>query len=442
MADSVLSSVLPNNSIRSLIPRNEESTVYADNESNLAQKEDVIPNNDTIMTFTNYTPGSNSVFRIGKSYQFLSQMFIRFEIDTTAAVTSASDYAAYNLLQTVKYQIGSCEQTILYPENMLDYIHELCEDNDEKKAHIHEAAGYKVLPAAAGAAKSTYIYAFLPLPWSSIKANKLGQNQKPFPIHALQDNIEIQIQMNDSTSMGGTIGSKILGASLMFKYFKIGNHQQLMKEKIRYPFKAPLNNQKFTVTAGANTFALTNFKKGECTDLLFHVSDTADRYRGCIMTNMVLSFNGVKIWNSNGSDRFWDILTSNQPSTYGIKRIKFDSNLAAAANVGTCLVDASGLLNVNVQAANNNFIEVNGYSDDVTAGAKGAELKNYYYVIPLGEIRAKLLESGNNYALSGDFSRQQLQLSFNSLVAGNLYVGYVFTGVYEIDEYGSAILAY
>ena len=160
MADSVLSSVLPNNSIRSLIPRDEESTVYVDNASNLAQREDIIPNNDVINAFTTAALGSTSVFRLSKSVQFLGQMFIRFTVTIAGANSNfTSDYPAYRFIKTVKYVVGSTEQLILYGESMLDLIHEQCEDNDEKKQMIHELAGYKIM------APGTYnLYAFLPMP--------------------------------------------------------------------------------------------------------------------------------------------------------------------------------------------------------------------------------------------------------------------------------------
>jgi len=440
MADSVLSSVLPNNSIRSLIPRDEESTVYVDNASNLAQREDIIPNNDVINTFTTAALGSTSVFRLSKSVQFLGQMFIRFNITIAGGNSNfTSDYPAYKFIKTVKYVVGSTEQLILYGESMLDLIHEQCEDNDDKKLLIHELAGYKVMAAG------TYnLYAFLPLPWSSIKANKLGQNQKPFPIHALNDNIEIQIELNDATAVGIanlSTGSP-LSAALLYKYMKIGNHEQLVREKIRYPFKQPINVQQFSITAGNDiSNYLTNFRKGECTDIMLHLAEsgaTGDKYAGKTMTDIKLFFNGVRIWNANNSDRCWDMLCADQPSTYGAKRLALQ-NITGAVGIAAnqVLLNQIGV-DTGVAVASGTFVEVNGYTND-GAGAGG---KQYYYVIPFGEIRLKMLESGNNYALSGDFSRQSLQLVFNTTFSGILYVSYVYTGIYEIDENGSCILAF
>jgi len=435
MADSVLSSVLPNNSIRSLIPRDEESTVYVDNASNLAQREDIIPNNDVINTFTSSTFGSTSVFRLSKSVQFLGQMFIRFKVDLNATSAFVSDYPAYNFIKTVKYVVGATEQLILYGTSMLDLVHEQCEDNDDKKLLIHELAGYSVM-----AGGSYYLYAFLPMPWSSIKGNKLGQNQKPFPIHALNDNIEIQIELNDATSVGTTgliNAAQVSEAALLYKYMKIGNHEQLVREKIRYPFKQPINVQQFSIANTANqVFNLTNFRKGECTDILLHMAPGSDKLAGASIHNLILLFNGVRIWNSNDSDRMWDLLCADQPSTYGMRRHRIKN---ISANLGEqVLLDKFGTIKpiVNTQ---DSYIEFNGYCNNVANTGDG---KQYYFVIPFGEIRLKMLESGNNYALSGDFSRQSLQLYLDSAVAGILYVSYVYTGIYEIDENGSCILAF
>lgn len=457
MADSVLSSVLPNNSVRGLIPRMEESTVYVENESNLAQKEDLISNNDVIMTFTSGTLGATSVFRLSKAYQFLGSMFVRFKLAANvAARTFLSDYPAYSFIKTIKYIVGSTEQLIMYQENMLDFLHEQCEDNDEKKVLMHELAGYKVLPISAN---GYYLYAFLPMPWSSIKGNKLGQNQKPFPIHALNDNIELQIQLNDYLSVSAGEGAKFIEeAALLFKYTKIGNHQQLIKEKIRYPFKQVINTQQFQITNSTlsdnpqvYTNYLTNFRKGECTDLLIHLSDGADVFRGLPLKNLELFFNGVRIWNANNSDRCWDLITADQPSTYGKKRLKVQTGVlasivAGSAGAGSVILDANNVLLANAGGIGN-YIEVDAYASDVAVSAVTTDVKNYYYGIPLGEIRMKMLESGNNYALSGDFSRQSLQIKFTTPIIGAgvtniLYVGYNYTGIYEIDEYGSCILAF
>ena len=476
MADSILTSVLPSNSVRPLINCDEVSTAYVDNMSNIAQKEDMVPNNDVIQGFSSYAPGATSNFRIGKTNQFLNAMFVRFTIQNVTAFQTSSDYLAYNLIKSVRYQVGATEQLTIFQESMLDFLHEQCEDNDEKKVLLHELAGYAAMPPATSGllANQTYIYALLPLPWSTLKANKIRDNQKPFPLHALQDNIEIFIELNSLSAINsgyfGTYGpatpfaaSNLVGASLLWRLSKIGNYQQMMTTKIKYPFKQVIARQIANINAAASgsqqSITLQGFRKGEICDILFHLSDGTDVYRGLPMSNINLLFNGTKIWNANSSDRFWDLVTADQPSTYGKKRYKIaglTGGLSASA-----LLDANNALITNTQVTGN-YIEVDAYglensafnpSLPNTAGtgvatSAGTDVKNYYYGIPIGEIRLKMLESLNNYALAGDFSKQSLVLTFNMpyLATGTanyvLYASYVYTGVYIIDEYGSATLAF
>lgn len=451
MSDSILSSVLPNNSIRSLVPRDEHSTIYVTNSSNLSQREDVIPQTDVIQTFTSSSFGATSVFRLSKAYQFLSHMFVRIKITIAGGDSNfITDYPAYSFIKTVKYVVGSTEQLILYGPSMLDMIHEQCENDESKKLMIHELSGNREMGAGV-----YYIYAFLPLPWSSIKANKLFQGQKPFPIHALNDNIELQIELNTGAAVG-TTNLTVNDAALLFKFLKIGNHEQLIREKIRYPFKQPINLQTFNITdtaAGtAESFYLTNFRKGECTDILLHLSSnitnqSGDVYNGFPMTNIQLFFNGVRIWNANQSDRMWDILTADAASVYGKKKIRIKNVIATGTAANVPMQDLNGVPIVQATVFTDGaYFDVDGYSVyPANQSGIAKDSRQFYYVIPFGEIRQKMLNSGNNYALSGDFSRQSLQITFNiPTLTGTsiLFVSYVYTAIYQLDEYGSAILAF
>lgn len=457
MAESKLSSVLPNNSIKGSMPRMPMSTVYVENSNNISSLEDIMYVNDVTLGFSNPNFGGNSIFRFSRTNQFLSHIIVRFKIQyvgdsSTIALSNANnnDFVAYNILRRVRWSVGNTELLSIDGENLVDIVMQQCESH-MKKAKVLKYAGVKVnKPLADGNANSlagplTVEYeALIPCPWSSLCAiNRI----KPLPLHMLSEPVELQIELRDKTDVfteGTDAGASVSlsAANLTYTYGKLGNPEQLKNQIYRWPFTS-IFSHKFTIPNTAIgtkvSIDLNGFRKGEVKEIQFHAVTAGGIYDGLEIRDIRLLFNGQEIWRGTGASELWDLVYNNEPSIYGYREIA-DVNATQHIRTKNQLqsgVNAAGnLLAQQLSTANDRHVRFVG----VLGGENSGFEEKYYYNIPIAEILDRYQKQG--HYLSADFTKQTVQLEMDGLGAvGTLYVAYYYQGLYQFDG-ESALLVY
>ena len=124
MAESKLTSTLPNNSIKGSMPRMPMSTVYVENSNNKSTLEDIMYVNDVELGFQNGNFGGLSIFRFSRNYQFLGPVMARFDItysDDDGHLVK-EDYLAYNLIRRIRWTVGGTELLSIDGENLVDIV--------------------------------------------------------------------------------------------------------------------------------------------------------------------------------------------------------------------------------------------------------------------------------------------------------------------------------
>lgn len=463
MAESVLATQnYEGQGIRALYPKELVSTLYAEDNNNPAALESSIAGNDVIMSFPQNSFGSSNTFKFDSASSFISQMFVQFIIKVTgstgnSALAFATDYPAYNLIQDIRYQVSGTQQQIIYGEQLVDYLHEIVA-NDDKKKRLMELCGRRKMLSTNGADTYYALYAFLPLPWSNPNAHNIMNNNKPFPISRVKGGVELIIRTRSPTQVyrgltAANVTVALNSSNLFFKYHKVSNPQMEKKVKIAYPFQSPIYySQKSFATIGTGATAvqsivsLDGFPDGNLTNIIFHANASGaqtidgqqiimpDVYSGVFINNVTLLLGGKVIWQSNNlQDPMWDCLSGNKKSIMTKRRFLI-------TGVSEVQDDVYG----NSKAfANVHDIELEGYDtaarNDTIASTTGESGRNYYYVIPIAETRLSEMRQLGEYCLGGDFGKETLSLRLSCPTLANnttvnLYMTYVYSGIYYINE--------
>jgi len=456
MAESKLTSVLPNNSIKGSLPRMGVSTVYVENSNNISALEDIMYVNDIDLGFQNPSFNGTSIFRFSRNYQFLGPIMVKFKISyagnaSTIALSNANnnDFVAYNMIRRIRWTVGSTELLSIDGENLVDIIMQQCESH-MKKAKVLEYAGVKVNKPQANANPNSLAgpldveyLALIPCPWSNIEAKKMNCI-KPLPLHLLSEPVELQIELRDKASVftEGTDGGATVTlseAKLTFSYGKIGNPEQLKNKVYRWPFTSIFSHS-FSIPNDATVkIDLNGFRKGEVKEIQFHAVTTGGIYDGRKLSKIRLLFNGQEIWRGNGYDDLWDLVYNHEPSTYGYRQIV---DTTATQNIRTKNQPQAGaqpsgnLLAQQLTTANDRHVKFYGFLGGENSGFE----EKYYYNIPIAEILDRYQKQG--HVLGADFTKQSIQLEFTGLGApGTLYAAYYYQAMYQFDG-EAALLVY
>lgn len=446
MAEVKIGTVFPDNSIRRLgYPRKMESTIYVENSNNMSSLEDVQFVNDTRIAFSSPAFGALNTFRLSRNYHFLGACFVTFNLNMRDAANVATavgyDYTAYNMIDTIKWTVGGTELLRIDGNSIVPLVLEQCE-SEAKKSRILELSGYRCTNQI-----TRQVSAFLPLPWSSLNAKKFG-SLKPFPLHLLDEPVELQIQLRQAGDCFGTAVPQFT-ATLCFEYGKIADVSQLKKSVYKYPFSSYFSHLYPITDAASQSIDLLSFRKGELRELKVHAfQGFTTRNEGFKLNNIELLFNGQKIWSSlDRTDGMWELIYNEKPCKFAKRRVIMRGPTGAGYTsqfVHELIDNTTGESSYSGEQlpANSQYIVEcepvtrNGANDEVIT----LPVRGYYYNIPLGEILDKHL--GQGYVIGTDCSKQALTLRFNKeATAGTLVVTHVYTGCYVFDG-SSALLAY
>lgn len=446
MSESLLSSVLPNNSIIDLMPGNPVSTVYAGNSNIKKVLELVQYNNDIQMSFPSPAFGATNTFMFPRTYQFLKNIIIRIDIThpNTNAAEIKEDYFAYHMIKEIKWTVGGTETFTINGDSFMHIIMSQCE-TQAKKNKLLDLAGAAQLPTANQSIrnKSISYYALLPFPWSSVESKKFGDMQYPLPIHMVNDPVQLQITFKPLAECCG-VGTAINAAYLNFQYAKIASPNQLKATSYKYPWKSNFSFKyvKTATTPGVFSFDLSSFRKAELVGLSFHfvnIADYADgvgpyrSYSGEKLKNLQLIFNGQKVWTANDHNEIYELIYGKSENKLGERAIgmlgtadttleSFDENQIKK----TAVTASSSALGANYK------VYSRGYANAILDGVSPFREKFYYY-IPLTEIK----DFSQNYSLGADISKQSMSLSFVAPTAvaetGTLFITYHYSSIYTFN---------
>lgn len=493
MAESLLSTVLPSNSIRPEWPRHEISTVFVENSNNKATMEDVYYNNNIIISAQSSEFGATNSFKLTKAYHFLRNAVLKISLGLTGTPPQFyNDYVGHSMIDNIKYQIDSTELLQQNGYALVDIMNENCE-NQEQKNKLLEMSGYKEIGMNATAGDIVNLYVPLILPCCGIDSGSF-RSEKAFPLYLVPGHIELLIQMRNLADICATTGQvTIKGISLLVNYGKIGNFSQMAK-MIRYPTRQYINTQRVLQKDGDNdgskvlSISLTSFRRAELTNILLRwcpsqipqgAGANFNFYDGSEISRLNVLFNGVQIWSNTGgpmSDPIWDVLSGEKPSYMGFKRqvLKINGN-GAIGNAGLAI----NAVQYNVQSTTDgDFTKRQALMSSGAGGAISNDIIFYgqnsatqnstvpfgvtdkytareqrYYNINLSEIRANMLNN-NEYALGYDLSKQTLNLEFvlpksinratGDLASngGYIYVTYIYNSIYQLEEDQSSVLAF
>ncbi len=454
MADSKISSVIPNNSIKDIYPRKPTSTVYIENSNNTSSLEDIMFVNDLTQGFPSGNVfGSNNTFRFSRTYQFLNGIIAKFTVqypgDSTTTVHG--EYFGYNLIKRLRWTAGGTELLTLSGESLVPIILDQCESFHKKCIVLEESGVKKVANTSVSLNATAVTYtAVLPLPFSAINAKKLDNMFKPFPLHMLSEPLELQIELRDLIDVASFGAITLTSSELQFQYGKIGNPEQLKKSVYKYPFASIFSNIFPYTFVDANTeisVDLNGFRRAEVNMIQIVAAPTAviNRNEGMKMNDISLTFNGQVIWRSAGNDQIWDLIYNCQPSVHGYKKYGI---LTGAQNVVNAVVaeGATSVIRNKTKLASiitdkvitGSLVEFYGHSN-LAATAVGENGLYYYYNIPIAEILQKY--AGCGHVLGADFSKQSIQLKFKVPAAGRLQVAYYYKAMYQFDN-EQALLIY
>lgn len=455
MAEQLLKTSVPNKNIKKMITGTPLSSVYADEVNNIIQFESVMYQNDRRMPFQNTASGAENVFQFDNSDQFLGQVWIEMEVGIAAGGNDAdlihwrSDYPAYDYIKKITWKVGSTNEYTIPKEVLLDFIHEQCE-TDIKKAKLHDFAGSKyVYSKVAGKLK---LYALIPLPWSTMKASKIGNGQKPFPTHALgNQRITLRITMEKYSDLflpadgsrviapaNGGVPSKL---DLCYKIAKVAFNDELKMGKLEYAFRQAIGGESITLKDQTSHIVdLKGFQSGELCQIMFHVQDKldtagkSDPFKGNDIYDIEVKYKGTTVYKANARNGFVDLLEQNGSNEYGLRTL-------SEARATTAKVSALNELS-EIQAGETSVLSTQNFADSIISyygfvSVEGKDVKDYYYVIPFSEIRMQMLESFSQYAIGTNLENVDLRLEFKSkadYANKVLHVCHVYNGIYTLEE--------
>jgi hypothetical protein len=448
MAESKLSSVLPNNSIIDVMPGRPISTVYANNDNLLKPLELVQYNNDIEMSFSSKNFGDTNTFMFPRTYNFLKNISINLQIRFTAnaALTIKEDYLVYHMIKEIKWTLGGTETLTLKGESLMHILMAQCE-SQEKKDRLLDLAGC-AMPASDKGAKGTRRFmGILPLPWCSVESKKINHSQYPLPLHMLNQPLELQITFRSKAecfniAAGGD--ADISSAVLNFEYAKIASPNQLKNTVYKYPF---ISNFGFTYnvegTSPDVSIDLNSFRKGELKGISFTYVPSVlidgnngnGYYSGRKVEKVKLTFNGQTIWNAPKNE-LYELIYGKTFGVLGRRRI---ATVAEAASnkfyqtlVNNEIVDENALAELAPTTANDLIITRSEVISVTADNLSGKYSDKYYYYIPLSEIK----DFSQNYILGVDASKQTLKLEFTRpdiVTKGKVFATYHYSACYQFD---------
>lgn len=483
MAESLLSTTLPSNTIRPEWPRHEISTVFCENNNIKATLEDVYYNNNIILSGQSTAFSSTNSFKLTKAYHFIRNIVLQLGVSVNANPGFYNDYVGHSMIDNIKFQVDSTELLQIQGYSLVDIMNENCESQFQKDKFL-ELSGYKELGIGTNTQSGgvppflTNLYVPLILPFATIEPGKIN-GEKAFPLYLVPGHIELLVQLRNSASIFQAVGAvTITSVSLLVNYGKIGNFSQMAK-LCRFPTRQYINTQRILIPNNTNNgiagnsmqISLTSFRRAELTNLLLRWCPTSDNagtyynfYDGDEISSLNVLFNGVQIWsNNNTSDPIWDVLSGEQPSYMGFKRQVlrlatgadgvvngftqyFVNSTSANANETFTKIDApmsSGTVSVDFSFFGNN----SALQSSNAAVTNLRSRENRYYNINFSEIRANMM-CNNDYSLGFDLSKQTLNLQMTfpkyngTSFGGQLYITFVYNSIYQFEENQSAILAF
>lgn len=447
MAESKLSSVLPNNSISDIVLGNPVSTLYANN-ANISKVLELLQyNNDVEMSFPSVAFGATNTFRFPRAYQFLKNVMMCLDFTFVGANATGilEDYFAYHMIKEIKWQLGGTEQFTIRGESLMHIIMEQCE-NQEKKDLLLDISGTACTSAAnQGLEGKRKFYALLPLPWSTLESKKFGQSQYPLPLHMLNDPLEIQITFRSAAEcLGGvqTTNWTFDKAVLNFEYAKVASPTHLKNTVYKFPFTCPFSfTYNVSGTSKDVSIDLNSFRKAELKGISFTYvpaikATNFQYYNGNKVSDIVVSFNGQIIWKAPHNEMY-ELIYGKTCNNLGRRKIS-KTAVAATDFQFRSIKDSNELLDDHVKAnlipftADDIIVSRANIISKTATELGGVFCDRYYYYIPLSEIK----DFSQNYSLGVDVSKQSMNLSFKRsdiIDGGKVYVTYHYTALYQFN---------
>jgi hypothetical protein len=199
---------------------------------------------------------------------------------TTANVALPSGWG-YSLINRLSYRAGGSSQFFLTGDQVLNNALRLCPDGSARDAMI-QLGGPAIAPAGWANPNNLVAYVWLSLPWAHPSA---VSKMPPLPSDCLTQQVQIQLEINNITSVTSNNGGSLAGLAVASGSFyvqqvhlsnqgdSIARRMNMTEHSLNYPLE--FTQQEFsinlpgTLASGATqTVSLTGFRSGEVKEVV------------------------------------------------------------------------------------------------------------------------------------------------------------------------------
>ena len=234
----------------------------------------------------------------------------------------------YALINRLSYRAGGSSQFFLTGDQVLNNALRLSPDGTARDALL-QLGGPAIAPGGWSNPNNRVAYVWLSLPWSHPSA---VSKMPPLPSDCLTQQIQIQLEINNITSITSNNGGSLAGLALASGAFyvqqvqlsnqgdSIARRMNMTENSLNYPLE--FTQQEFsvnlgTLASGANqTVSLTGFRSGEVKEVVCWL--TCDVDNGGVVknynkwyapTNMVVTYAGDQYARyDNGMSQLWNLI--------------------------------------------------------------------------------------------------------------------------------------
>lgn len=234
----------------------------------------------------------------------------------------------YALINRLSYRAGGSSQFFLTGDQVLNNALRLSPDGTARDA-ILQLGGPAIAPGGWTNPNNRVAYVWLSLPWSHPSA---VSKMPPLPSDCLTQQIQIQLEINNITSITSNNGGSLTGLALASGAFyvqqvqlsnqgdSIARRMNMTENSLNYPLE--FTQQEFSVNLGAlasganQTVSLTGFRSGEVKEVVAWL--TCDVDNGGVVknynkwyapTNLVVTYAGDQYARyDNGMSQLWNLI--------------------------------------------------------------------------------------------------------------------------------------
>jgi hypothetical protein len=234
----------------------------------------------------------------------------------------------YALINRLSYRAGGSSQFFLTGDQVLNNALRLSPDGTARDALL-QLGGPAIAPGGWANPNNRVAYVWLSLPWSHPSA---VSKMPPLPSDCLTQQIQIQLEINNITSVTSNNGGSLTGLALASGAFyvqqvqlsnqgdSIARRMNMTENSLNYPLE--FTQQEFsvnlgTLASGANqTVSLTGFRSGEVKEVVCWL--TCDVDNGGVVknynkwyapTNLVVTYAGDQYARyDNGMSQLWNLI--------------------------------------------------------------------------------------------------------------------------------------